>query len=164
MASLFLLASIVLVFLCNCQADLIGDVCSKSSNPSLCNQALRSDPRSRGADLRGLGQIIIEKARAATQATINVAKSVANGSNKGKANTCMETCNDAKHSLNDCQKLLKAHDRSSISTLKSAGAAALTDVGTCDDEFGATEPPKLKQASRKAQDLIDVLLVIANGL
>ncbi|KAG8377551.1 hypothetical protein BUALT_Bualt08G0044900 [Buddleja alternifolia] len=43
--------------LCNCRADLIGDVCSKTTNLPLCNQKLRTDPLnfSRGrSDLRGL--------------------------------------------------------------------------------------------------------------
>ncbi|KAI3465247.1 hypothetical protein Pfo_021910 [Paulownia fortunei] len=165
MASFFLFASLSLAFLlCVCQADLIADVCSKSVNPSLCTQVLTSDPRSRGADLRGLGQIIIEKAKAATQDTINVAKSVSGGGNEQKSSTCVETCGDAIDNLNQSSSLLKASGGRSISDLQTKGSAALTDVSTCDDEFGESEPAKLKDASRRAQDLIDVLLVIANSL
>ncbi|KAI3465248.1 hypothetical protein Pfo_021911 [Paulownia fortunei] len=160
----FLLASLSLAFLCNSQADLIGDVCSKSINPSLCNRSLRSDPRSRGADLRGLGQISIDNAKAATQTTLKVANSLASGPDREKAKTCVETCGDAIDNLNQCRGLLNGRSRRSISDLQTKGSAALTDISTCDDEFGGSEPAKLKQASRRAQDLVDVLLVIANRL
>ncbi|KAK4486825.1 hypothetical protein RD792_006583 [Penstemon davidsonii] len=164
MASHILLASIVLAFVYNIQADLISDVCSKSTNPTLCNQALRSDPRSRGADLISLGQIAVAKARDASLATLNVAKSLASGATKGKAESCIENCKDAIFNLNDCSTLLKRFNRGSISDLQTKGSAALTDIDTCDDDFGSTEPPKLKQASQTAQDLIDTTLVIFNRL
>ncbi|KAG8390977.1 hypothetical protein BUALT_Bualt01G0139900 [Buddleja alternifolia] len=157
-------ASIVLALLFISEADLISDVCSKAQKTFLCNQALRSDPCSRGANLPGLGKIAIDESRAAVQNTIKVAKLFDNRGNKGKSETCIETCGDAIDNLNDCQKLVKARDKFSLNTLQTKASAALTDVSTCDDEFGAGEPAKLKEASQTAQDLIDVVLVIANLL
>ncbi|KAL7154951.1 hypothetical protein ABFS83_03G039100 [Erythranthe nasuta] len=164
MASVFVLAilSLSLLFI-SCEADLIGTVCAKSVNPSLCTNILRSDPRARTADLRGLGQISVEKAKAATQDTISAAKSVG-GSGKPAAETCVSVCGDAIDNLNQCSAYLKASGRARIGDLQTKGSAALTDVSTCDDEFGDSEPANVKQASRKAQDIIDMLLVVANSL
>ncbi|KAL8490179.1 hypothetical protein ACS0TY_025910 [Phlomoides rotata] len=160
MASLFLLASLALAFLCNCQADLISDVCSIAINPSLCTQTLRSDPRSRGANLKGLGQIAIVKAEAATQNAIRVVKSFS-GKFKAIVDTCVETFNDAIGDLKESSQALKAGNKGDVQT---RGSSALTNAGTCDDEFGGKEPPRVKAASKTAQDIIGILLAIANKL
>ncbi|KAL6504309.1 hypothetical protein OROGR_026232 [Orobanche gracilis] len=161
----FLLTFITLTFTHTCvaQTRLISYICSKSRNSDTCFRALMSDPRSSHGDIKILGEIIIEKSQAATQAAINVTKSVENNDNKEIIETCIETQNDAKDMLKECLVLLEkaSYDEPSKSSLNNAASAALTYVGTCDDEFGSSEPPKLKRASRYAQDLIDVLLVIS---
>ncbi|KAL6511218.1 hypothetical protein OROHE_020587 [Orobanche hederae] len=161
----FLLVSIALSFTCTCvaQTSWISRICSMSRNSIVCYRALMSDPRSSYNDIKILGEIIIYKSQAATQAAINVTKSVENNDNKEIIETCIETQNDAKDMLKECLVLLEKarYDEPSKSALNNAASAALTDVGTCDDEFGSSEPPKLKRASRYAQDLIDVLLVIS---
>ncbi|GFP97298.1 pectinesterase inhibitor [Phtheirospermum japonicum] len=160
MTSFFLLATLSLSLVCICQADLISDVCSKTINPSLCTQTLKSNPSAPKADLRGLGQIIIPIAKAATQNVITISKSIGGPI----ADTCIETSTDAIDNLDECVGYLKKSDKASISDLQTKASAASTDVGTCDDEFGDSEPAKLKAASQKAQDLISVLLAIANKL
>ncbi|KAL8490177.1 hypothetical protein ACS0TY_025908 [Phlomoides rotata] len=160
MASLFLFAALALVVLCNCQADLISNVCSTAINPYLCTQTLKSDPRSRGADLKGLGQIAIVKAEAATQNAIGVVKSFS-GNYKDVVEICVETSNQAIDDLKESSQLLHAGRKADVQT---RGSSALTNVGTCDDEFGDSEPPKVKEATKRAQDLISILLVIANSL
>ncbi|PIN21097.1 hypothetical protein CDL12_06198 [Handroanthus impetiginosus] len=166
MTPLFLLVSILLSFSCKCQGDLIGDVCPNTRNPSLCNQTLRADIRSPTASIRGLGEIILENAQASTQATLDVAKAINNKKDNivGEADICIKTCNDAIHNLNGCLPLPKARDRESVSALKAKVTTALTDVSTCDEEFGAREPPQLKKASSKAKDFISMLLVFADRL
>ncbi|KAL3624461.1 hypothetical protein CASFOL_031129 [Castilleja foliolosa] len=160
MNSLFIFATFSLSLLYISQADLISDVCSKTLNPSLCIQTLRSDPAARGADLRGLGQIIIPKAKAATQNVITIAKSIGGPI----ARTCVETSTSAIDNLNECIGYLKKSDKTSINDLQTKAGAAETDVGTCDDEFEDREPAKLKAASQKAQGLIGVLVAIASKL
>ncbi|GFQ02579.1 pectinesterase inhibitor [Phtheirospermum japonicum] len=131
------IALALVLFGCNyCEADLINDVCSKATNPRLCNQALRSDTRSKGADLRGLAEIIIQKSQAAIRVAKRVAKSVQTSENKPIIDTCIETQNDANDTLNDCMKLLKQAIRKiDKDTLNIQASAAMTDVGTCDDGF-----------------------------
>ncbi|GFP91086.1 pectinesterase inhibitor [Phtheirospermum japonicum] len=160
MASLFILATLSLSLLCICQADKIFDLCSLTPNPSLCSQTIRSDPRSYGADLRSWGKIIIEKSKIATRNVITIAK-LAGGE---IANSCVETGGDAIDKLNECVGYLKKLGRASARELYSIGSLAFENVASCDHLLGSREPAELKAASQKAQDLIDVLLVIANFL
>ncbi|KAK2990202.1 hypothetical protein RJ640_014654 [Escallonia rubra] len=41
-------------------ADLIVKTCARTDSPDLCGAALRSDPRSSSADVKGLAQIMLE--------------------------------------------------------------------------------------------------------
>lgn len=158
----FLIIVISLALLSQCQADLIGNLCAKSNNPSLCSQTLRSDPRSKGANARTLAGIALDKAVSTTQASISVAKTVSSPGIKGKIDTCIEVFGDALDTLQECKPLIPRLDRISISDLQTKGSAALTDVDTCGDDFGANEPPQLKQASAKAFTFVELLLIIVN--
>ncbi|XP_057782316.1 pectinesterase inhibitor-like [Salvia miltiorrhiza] len=162
--SSFAIIFVSLALLSQCKADLIGDFCKKSNNPSLCSKTLSSDPRSKAANARALAEIALENAVSATQASIRVAKSVANPGNKAIIDTCVETFGDAVETLQECKPLIPKQDRPSIDTLRTKGSAALTDVDTCSDEFGAKEPSQLKQASDKAYTFVQLLLIIANTL
>ena len=158
---LTMIVALAVALLNKCQADLIDDFCVKSNNPTLCTNTLRSDPRSKGADARGLATIAIKKAEEATRASINVVKSLLNSGNKEIISTCIENFSSAVTNLKECESLLNRRD---IGTLRSIGSAALTDVGTCSDEFGANEPAKLKEASGKADTFVQLLLIIASAL
>lgn len=163
-SSLFLFAAISLaLFFSQSQADLIRTVCSKSRNPPVCNWVLRSDPRSRGSDLTGLGEIAIEKAQAAVKVATAAVKTVRpKGSRiKGVVSTCLETFSDAVDDLNDSKQFLKSRDKQSLNVHASA---ALDNVDTCDDEFNTAggEPAIVARATKKAGDVIDVVLVISN--
>lgn len=157
-SSLFVLATLSLALLITkSQADLINTICSKTTNPSLCDEVLRSDPRSKGADLAGLGQISIDKGRDAVKAATAVVKT--EGRSKEIVGTCVEVFSNAIHNLKECKKLLKPRN---VESLRTYASAALTDVGTCDNEFGLVgEPSKVRQANQKAGDIVRVLLAIA---
>ncbi|KAL2230997.1 UNVERIFIED_CONTAM: hypothetical protein Sindi_1694100 [Sesamum indicum] len=117
------------------------------------------------SDARADAQAAIQQSIAATQAVIQAVKSVANGGNKQIVKTCIETSSDAISNLNEVKSQLpRARDPFSIDTLKTKASAAVSNVGTCDDEFGAQEPPKVKAATQKAIALISRLLQILNQL
>ncbi|KAL1541104.1 pectinesterase inhibitor-like [Salvia divinorum] len=156
-----LVAIFAVALLSKCEADLIGDFCLKSNNPTLCTNTLRSDPLSKGADARGLATIAIKKAEEATLASINVAKSISNIGNKGVISTCIENFSNAGANLKECESLINKRD---VGTLRSTGSASLTDISTCSDEFGGKEPPQLKEATGKAYTFVQLLLIIANTL
>ncbi|KAL3623904.1 hypothetical protein CASFOL_032720 [Castilleja foliolosa] len=163
MTSLFILATLSLSLLCDiCEADKISDLCILTPNPSLCSQTLRSDPRARagGADLRVFGEIILEKSKIATQNVTTIAKSIGGEI----ANTCVETSVDAIDKLTKCVDYLKKPGSTSARDLYRIGSLARDDVASCDHLLGSREPAELKATSQKAQDLIDVLVIIANFL
>ncbi|XP_054793752.1 pectinesterase inhibitor-like [Prosopis cineraria] len=51
--------------------DLIDQVCQKTSNPSLCESTLKSDPESVGADTKGLAHIMCDKSLDNANETLN---------------------------------------------------------------------------------------------
>ncbi|KAH6831758.1 hypothetical protein C2S53_008377 [Perilla frutescens var. hirtella] len=162
MGSLFVVIFVVsLGLLSKCEGDLIGDLCSRSNNPSLCNQVLRSDPRSGGSDARGLAEIAVENAESSTKSAINVAKSVVNGGNKNNIDTCIENFNNAVGTLEDSKPLIRKGDRGSIGDLKTKGSAVLTDLNTCADDF-PNEPTQLKEATARAYTISQLFLIIVN--
>ncbi|KAL2242146.1 pectinesterase inhibitor-like [Sesamum indicum] len=117
------------------------------------------------SDLRADAQAKIQEAVAATQAVIQVVKSVETGGNKQIVETCIEVSSDAIDNLNDVKSLLpKARDPRSLETVRVRATAAFTDVGTCDDEFGDREPAQVAAATKKAQDIINQLIIILNKL
>ncbi|KAH6759286.1 hypothetical protein C2S51_019521 [Perilla frutescens var. frutescens] len=165
MALFLFLISLSLAIFHDSQADLLGDICSRSVNPTLCNSSLRSDPRSSGADLRTLAQIAIEKASAATATTIKVANSLASsGTSQQKIAACVQNCNEAIGVLDQCREILTGGGGGSSGNLPTKATTALTDISICDSEFGREEPPQLKEASSQAQALVNVFFVIANRL
>lgn len=158
--------SLELTFLFICKADLSGKICSQVSNPSLCKRTLTSDPRFRGADLRVLGEIIIDKSIPATILVKNVAKKYRKGSSidVSRADECIELAGDSGDALTECKSLIKSRDRFNISTLGVRASAAMADLETCNDDYGSKEPVKIERATGIAKDLIEVLVVIASYL
>lgn len=165
MASFLVLISLSLtVLVYNCEADLIDSICVKSVNPSLCNTTLRSDPHSGEFKIVALGQIAISNAGSATKNVLKVAKTLSSGPDKQKAETCAQACKEAVDYVDKCRYLLLFGSRKSVADIRTKALAASKDIATCDSVFRGSEPPQLKQASRQAQDLVDVIKVIADDL
>lgn len=149
--------------------NLISLICSKSINPPLCLKALKSDPRSAQANLRGLGQISIDLAQASAKETSRMiellAKNTTNRRLKGQYETCTENYDDAISNLDDAKNFLKSDDFESLNVYASA---VVTDADTCEDSFvespGTVEPQQLKQANKNLEDFANIILVIANRL
>ncbi|KAK2980659.1 hypothetical protein RJ640_011467 [Escallonia rubra] len=147
--------------------DLIGEVCSKTRNPSFCVQALKSDPPSGGADLRGLGQISIDLAQASATATSSLIDSLIKQTNDPKLRerykSCSENYSDSIGDLGEAKGFLNSGDYGSVNIRASA---ALDGADTCDGGFAGppAEPAELKQANQKLEDLCSIILVISNRL
>ncbi|CAI9753505.1 unnamed protein product [Fraxinus pennsylvanica] len=158
----FFFSTLSLAFLCsfltfdNVKADLIGDLCSKTSNPSSCDEVLRSDPRSVKADLRGLGEIAIDKAITSAKTSLNLVKALAKGRIQSK---CIEYYFIAFNSLNKCQSLILGKDKLN---LYAEAANADINIFTCDALFYGKEPIFVKQASQKTRDIINIIETFSN--
>jgi pectinesterase inhibitor-like protein len=149
-------------------ADLIDDVCRGTRNPSLCSKSLRSDPRSRGADLKLLGQISIDLATKSAKSGVTLVTNLKNAAKdpklKGIYDTCLETYDDSVDSLFESSVDLKNGD---FLGMNLQASAAETDIDTCDESFTeahVAEPAQLKAASQNIQDLCGIILVISNRL
>ncbi|KAI5660673.1 hypothetical protein M9H77_19996 [Catharanthus roseus] len=168
MASFQLLFLSLALLFCFTYADLIGDVCSRTRNPTRCSSALRSDPRSRGASLRVLAQISIDIASRSVNSGVSLVTSLKNGAKdpklKGAYSSCLENYQDSVDSLSKANLDLKKGDFLGVNLQASA---ADTDIDTCDDNFKdlkLPEPANLQAASQNAQDLCGIVLVISNIL
>lgn len=53
------------------RADLVDQTCRETPNYNLCVEALRSDPRSSGADVAGLAVVMMDRVKAKTMATLD---------------------------------------------------------------------------------------------
>ncbi|XP_057476688.1 pectinesterase inhibitor [Actinidia eriantha] len=146
---------------------LISEICPKTRNPSLCLQALKSDPRSASKDLKGLGQFSIDIAEVFAKQTSKIIASLTNQATdpklKGRYETCSENYSDAIDSLGQANQFLKSGDYNSLNIYASA---AFDGAVTCEDSFEGPPdiPTQLHQADLKLEDLCDIILVISNLL
>ncbi|KAM7463183.1 hypothetical protein LguiA_031304 [Lonicera macranthoides] len=173
--AIFLLASFLFIGLAFVRSveekaaanDLISDICSHTNKPAQCEAALRSDPGSAKADLKGLGHISIRVSKKSAQATLQLITALSKGgkdpSIKGTLAACSEYYDDSIGNLDDTESALNAGDYLSMSAHASA---ALDGPADCNDEFEkpTAEPPELKKASEDVEIRISALLVITNRL
>ncbi|CAH9114949.1 unnamed protein product [Cuscuta epithymum] len=152
----------------NVNADLIDTVCAKTQHSSICQKALRSDPRSKNADLKGLGFISIDVTTSKAKSGKTLVQSLLDKSTdpkeKSALSSCLENYGDSIDMLGECSDALKNGDYTGMNVKASA---ALDDIGTCDDGFkdlGKPEPAQLKDASFNAQSDCEIILVISNLL
>ncbi|KAK3042224.1 hypothetical protein RJ639_001344 [Escallonia herrerae] len=105
--------------------DLIGEVWSKTRNPSFCVQALKSDPRSGSADFHGLGQISIDLEQASATATSGLIDLLIKQTNDPKLRerykSCSENYSDAIGDLGEAKGFLNSSDYGSVNIRASAG-------------------------------------------
>nr|XP_027082311.1 LOW QUALITY PROTEIN: pectinesterase inhibitor-like [Coffea arabica] len=167
LALFFICLSILSNLFTSAEADLISDVCTASKNPQFCANSLRSDPRSRRADLKGLGQIAIDLATKSAKSTKTLVDSLKQNATdtrlKGIYDSCSENYGDSIDDLGEATSLLKSGDYLGVNLRASA---ALDDADTCDDNFKDAKlgTTNLADASQNVQNLCDIILVIANRL
>lgn len=142
-------------------ADLVGDICAKSRNPSFCLDFFKSD---HSATLVNLGIKSIDRARSSAGDTKKLIDSLVKGTTdpslKSKYRSCSDNYDDAVSNLDDARKSLN-----DPSTLNIKVSAAMTDVDTCEDGIGKTAVnPKLKDGNDFLTNVCSVALVISNLL
>ncbi|XP_058211882.1 pectinesterase inhibitor-like [Rhododendron vialii] len=149
-------------------SDLISEVCSKTQNPSLCLQALRSDRRSARADLKGLALISIDIAESNAKQTANqlipaLSKRATSPELRGRYDTCAKNYKDTIDNLNKARTALNARD---IRTFFAMASAALDGLDNCEDSFEGppAEPKQLRDANNKLKGLCSIILAIGARL
>ncbi|XP_059630331.1 pectinesterase inhibitor-like [Cornus florida] len=147
--------------------ELLNSICSTTSKPALCVKALKSDPRTAKADIKGLGGITIDLAQSNAKSTKNMIGSLIKQTSdhklKGTYQTCHENYVDAISDLDRCKKHLESGDYASLNI---HGSAALDGPDTCNDNFEGplAESSKLKQANEHLEGLCSTILAISSRL
>ncbi|CAH9114945.1 unnamed protein product [Cuscuta epithymum] len=166
--SIFFSFFVALISITNVNGDLIDTVCAKTQRPPFCQQTLRADPRSKTADLKGLGFISIDITTKQANSGKTLVQSLLNGAVdqkvKSALSSCLENYGDSIDTLGECSDALKSGDYGGLNIKASS---ALDSFGTCDDgfsDFSKPEPPQLKDASSNLQGICDIILVISNLL
>nr|AFK40449.1 unknown [Lotus japonicus] len=96
--SLFLFLAIVSMLVVDCEvlqpydARFVDEICKQTPYPSDCVQFLRQDPRSSGADVKGLALIMVDVIKAKGTNTVNKIKQLLKGSTgeKKPLNICLD--------------------------------------------------------------------------
>lgn len=145
----------------------VEDICSTTLDPPFCVQALNSDSRTAGADLKGLAQISIglTKSDATKTATLiaSLVKKAKDAKLKGRYESCAENYDNSISSLEECKESVSSGDYVSLNFQASA---AMDGPTTCLDGFeGPPEAPS--QLSSKCQDSVhfcSIILAISKRL
>ncbi|KAF6145547.1 hypothetical protein GIB67_037580 [Kingdonia uniflora] len=138
--SLFL--SFFLIFSCVSCFDLIACTCNKIAaadqniNYNFCIATLKADPKSRTADLKGLGSISINLNKARATYINSYVKNLLNKGGDVTTKQCLQYCSgyysDAVYNVNTAIKDLYSGDYQGANIKISAAMAAPAD---CEDEF-----------------------------
>ncbi|XP_060188426.1 pectinesterase inhibitor-like [Lycium barbarum] len=165
----FLIVSLLLIcfILTSVKADLIDDVCSKTQHKDICLSALKGDPRSKGANLKGLMMISMDLSQKNAQSVRDLVEKLLDEATdpelKSRYSFCCTSYNDAIDNLKKLPDLFMSKDYNGINTHASA---ALSDPSKCDDKFSGppAEVPQLKDANDKLRGLMESILVISKLL
>ncbi|CAH9080379.1 unnamed protein product [Cuscuta europaea] len=159
---------IALVSLTTVKGDLIDTVCAKTLRPASCQQTLRSDPRSKTADLKGLGLISTDIAtkqaisgKALAQGLVNVSF---DQRVKSAISYCLEKYDESVFHLGQCSESLRS---GVYGGLNFEASSAGNSIEACEDGFAdlpRPEPRQLQAANSNLQGVCDIVLVISNLL
>ncbi|PSR97867.1 Pectinesterase [Actinidia chinensis var. chinensis] len=172
-SSLFVSLTLVILFISlssemprvKAENDLINKYVPTLSNASRCLQVLKSDPRSASADLKGLGKISINKAKASAKQTSKLIASLkicaTDSILKGQYGLCSQDYSDAFNSLEEAKRFLKFGDYVNFGIYAAAafgGAEELFEEGPPD------QPNQLWPADQELKDLCDIVKVLSSRL
>ncbi|XP_047340214.1 pectinesterase inhibitor-like [Impatiens glandulifera] len=150
----------------NASTTLIQNVCSKTQNPTLCNDILNSDPRSAQADLKGLVQILIDKTYARGNLALTVIASLYKNANNTETKDQLHSCDMSYKSamiyLNKADAALKSGNKEIYSDLISV----IDGVESCDDVYEGPPviPPTLEEANKNFEDIVNIIFTISKLL
>ncbi|GFZ04507.1 hypothetical protein Acr_17g0000790 [Actinidia rufa] len=159
MSLLFLLVFFTLNY--HLQADLVADTCKKVDYPDLCLSTLRSNPRSKSADLKGLVHIAFDAALAKSTNTLNQIMLLLKKTNdpivKKYLTTCASLYGDAVDYIPQAIRFVGSDNLQA----KAYGGAALDDALDCEDTFTTGELGKRKSPLTASNNVVKQLVINA---
>ncbi|KAI5650948.1 hypothetical protein M9H77_36953 [Catharanthus roseus] len=161
---LFFILAIVLVQ-CKCSsADLISTTCDQTPNDNLCISTLKRDPRSRKADVAGLGLIMIDavkiKATSALDQITKIQKS--NSLLKNSLMECSENYNLILKS--DIPKSIRSF-RENPKLAENGMAASAVEAQGCENSLrGSKISPDFTQLNQSVYELSNIARAIIRAI
>ncbi|OVA11511.1 Pectinesterase inhibitor domain [Macleaya cordata] len=159
----------IIVFV-NGNDALIGTVCSKTVEPVICSECLKSDPKSKSADVRGLAGIAnncaATDANQLYEETYNFTQTVKDPTLKDIAEGCTIQFLLGKDDFHGVQNNLdvKAYEEAKSILINQI----LPKINYCIDQFDKKPklqmPPKLLAGTNIVKNGIDVMIGILNYL
>lgn len=120
--------------------DLISTTCDQTPNYNLCITTLKKDPRSRKADVAGLGMIMIEAAEEKANATVELINKVGSESSSVVKNALMECRENYKVLLkSNIPKAIQFLKRNEKFAAESAMAASAIEADGCEKSLKSSK-------------------------
>ncbi|XP_010650026.1 pectinesterase inhibitor-like [Vitis vinifera] len=142
---------------------LVEKLCAKSTDPSFCANALKSDPRSAIADITTFEQIAINLTKANATDTWNFVNLNAGQNNDPKIKAAYQRCSplyeDIIAATDDATTSLEALDYRDLDT---EGESIMDSADECDQLF--TKPSQMSDRNRFARLLGEMIALIGDVL
>ncbi|KAK4767580.1 hypothetical protein SAY86_015330 [Trapa natans] len=145
----------------------LSSICSKTTSPSFCMRALRSDRRTTSSDLQGLGHVSVDLARSKASATLSMVHSLsrraAQPELKQRLLSCSEYYTSAVSLLEDAKQSLASADYGRVAD---RAVTAMDKSEDCDDEFEAGPPdvPRLRRMNDDMENLCSMVFAVAGSM
>ncbi|GFZ04496.1 hypothetical protein Acr_17g0000680 [Actinidia rufa] len=156
---LFLLVLFTLNY--HSQADLVADTCKKVDYPDLCLSTLRSNPRSKSADLKELARITFDAALAKSTNTLNqimlLLKKTKDPIVKKYLTTCATLYGDAVDYIPQAIRFVGSDNFQA----KLYGGVVIDNALDCEDAFTTGELGKRKSPLTASNNVMKELVVNA---
>lgn len=145
----------------------LNSICSKTTNPSFCMRALKSDRRTTSSDLRGLGHVSVDLARSKASAGLSLVHSLGRRASqlelKQRLRSCSEYYASAVSLLDDAKRGLASADYGRVAD---RAATAMEKSEDCEDEFEAGPPtvPQLRRMNDEMENLCSIVFAVAGSM
>ncbi|OIT34614.1 hypothetical protein A4A49_51632 [Nicotiana attenuata] len=172
MASSFIITSFLVSFFLSIlftsttvKGDLVGEICAKTPNATLCETLIRSDPRSKTADLDILGTItfnMTSKLIDSTSALLTSLRDKAtNATLKEVYSKCIDQYAFVELSRENAEGFFKAKKCGQVVHFMSRSIGDLVACNGSFFEHSVVEDEKLIQASSSLEQYCNAIIVMA---
>uniref|UniRef100_M1DZE8 Pectinesterase inhibitor n=1 Tax=Solanum tuberosum TaxID=4113 RepID=M1DZE8_SOLTU len=148
------------------KGDLVTNVCIKTSVPSLCEKLLRSDPRSKTADLKTLGTITLNMTTDLIKSTSTMVNSLIDKTKNATFKELYTSCSSFYTYVEYSREIaIGYYGVKNYGQVIFYMTESISDVRSCDYGFVYKsvyeEDEKLRQASLSLQQYFTAIIVIA---
>ncbi|KAL3742644.1 hypothetical protein ACJRO7_018028 [Eucalyptus globulus] len=172
---LFLASSLILFHAESAANDIVSDTCHKSaaSSPNVnydyCVKALGSDPKSRTADVQGLGLIALNLLESSVTSTGSDIQHLLKKKWDRYVHQCLSDCSDLySDALETTKEAVGAYQEKRFSDVQNSVSTVCTDATTCESQFkekkGVTSPLTKQNGDATQLSYIELaILAIVKG-